>query len=232
MTRHGRFWAGLMFFVALCLAATAMPARTARAQDDGRQLEERILSLVTDIEVRRGFSLVVTETIRIEAQGEKFRHGVYRIFPEAIEPAVSGFAVERVERDGREEPWRAEDAEGGVMIRIGDANVLLAHGEHVYTIRYRTRLGLNALPAYDALSWNMAGDWPFAVERAELRVRLPAPVRFGDREVVLGAPGPQPDVETIVDRPGEIAFRTTRRLESGEALTIGVAWPQSVLRRR
>jgi diguanylate cyclase (GGDEF)-like protein/PAS domain S-box-containing protein len=66
--------------------------------------EERILSFISDIEVRATSDLRVTETIRIEAEGDQFRHGLRRDFP-TIRTGRDGtrvkvsFTVEQVMRE-------------------------------------------------------------------------------------------------------------------------------------
>jgi hypothetical protein len=192
-------------------------------------IEEHILSFASDVSVRRDASLEVVETIRLRAEGQQISHGIYREFPKA-----SGFEVENVQRDGRPEPWRAEPADDGIRIWMGDPNTLLATGEHVYAIRYRTTNQLGAFPGYDELYWNVTGTgWAFAIDQAEIRVHVPSPVRFGNRAYYTGPAGSQGrDARVVEERPGEILLRTTRRLERGEGFTVGVAWPSGLVGRR
>jgi predicted membrane protein DUF2207 len=224
----------LALFVLLCMAAPA-PAQRARESAAG---DERILSFSSDIQVRRDASLDVTETIRIEARGERFRHGLYRAFPtrhrRGDRMVETGFEVASVTRDGRPEPWRTEAVEGGVRVWIGDPNGLLANGPHSYRLRYRTTRQLGFFADYDELYWNVTGnDWPFTIDSAEARVRLPSPARFGSRAVFTGPTGSRAaNAATVAERPGDIRFRTTSPLRPGEGFTVAVAWPKRVVRQR
>jgi hypothetical protein len=209
---------------------------SAPAQQGNMADGERILSYISDIEVRRDASLDVTETIRIAARGDEFRHGLYRDFPTRYRRAGRvvevGFEIASVTRDGRPEPWRTEPVEDGVRIMIGDADVLLAPGSHTYRIRYQTTRQVGFFEGFDELYWNVTGNgWPFAIDRAEARIRLPARVRFGDRAVYTGVPGSTGnDARVTAERAGDISFATTRRLAPNEGLTIAVAWRKGIVR--
>jgi len=196
---------------------------------------ERILSFVSDVAVEPDSSLEVTETIRIRAEGDQFRHGLLRDFPTRYQregrTVRVGFDVEAVERDGRPEPWTTERIDNGVRVRIGSADVYLTNGEHSYTIRYRTTRQLGFFPGYDELYWNVTGTgWAFPIDTAEARIRLPQPVAFGRRAFYTGPQGSTAtDAEIVDERPGEIRFRTTRPLGRYEGLTVAVAWPKGVV---
>jgi hypothetical protein len=219
------------------LVLLAFPS-SASAQQGNMAGGERILSFISDIEVRPDASLDVTETIRIAARGDEFRHGLYRDFPTRYRRAGRivevGFEVASVTRDGRPEPWRTEPVTGGVRIVIGAADVLLAPGPHVYRIRYRTTRQVGFFGGFDELYWNVTGNgWPFAIDRAEARIRLPARVRFGNRAFYTGAAGStEAAARVIAERPGDIRIATTRRLGPEEGLTIAVAWRKGVVRQR
>ncbi|MEA3013480.1 MAG: hypothetical protein QOD42_2025 [Sphingomonadales bacterium] len=227
------FWRHLAFLALLCCSAGA-PAQPAGNANDA----ERIVSFLSDIEVRRDASLRVTETIRIEARGEQFRHGLYRAFPTRYERGSqvveTGFEVESVTRNGRPEPWRTEAVDGGVRVWIGDANALLANGPHSYRLRYRTTGQIGFFGDYAELNWNVTGnDWPFTIDQAEARIRLPSPVRFASRSVFTGPAGSRAANAAIVaERPGDIRFRTTSPLRPGEGITVLVSWPKAVVRER
>src|SRR5262249_1926523 len=63
--------------------------------------QERVLSFLSDVEVERNGDLLVTETIRVQAQGNQIRRGILRDFPTTYTRpggtrVVVGFAVEAV----------------------------------------------------------------------------------------------------------------------------------------
>lgn len=196
---------------------------------------ERIQSFRSDVEILADSSLRVTETIRVNAEGREIRHGIYRDFPTRYardgRTVRVGFEVDGVERDGRAEPWSRERISNGVRLRIGDGDVDLADGSHTYIIRYRTTRQLRFGPDFDELYWNVTGNgWGFPIENAEVRVRLPQPVRFLENNVYTGAQGSRAQDATVaLDRPGEIVLRTTTSLAPYEGFTVSVTWPKGVV---
>src|SRR5205823_8977931 len=65
---------------------------------------------------------------------------------------------------------------------------------------------------------------------AEARIRLPEPVKLGQRSVYTGPEGSTASNADVVDeKPGEISFRTTQPLGAYEGLTVAVAFPKGVV---
>ena len=229
-----------LLFAAFALLAPAA-AQKPGADDEAGSYQpanqgERIISYFSDIEVAADASLHVTETIRVEAEGQNIRHGIYRDFPTRYDRdgrvVRVGFTVDGVERDGHSEPWRRESIDGGVRIRIGDADQEVTAGEHSYVIRYTTTRQLNfSNPNFDELYWNVTGNfWRFPIDAAEVHVRLPQAATFGQTSLYTGTVGAHgSDVEIVSQSPGEIVVRTTRPLAEGEGLTISVTWPKGVM---
>jgi uncharacterized membrane protein YgcG len=206
----------------------ALPA-TARA-------EERILSYVSDVQVRQDGSLDVAETIAVNAEGYRIQRGIYRDFPTKYKDRLGrrvrvGFDVQSVTRDGAPEKYALESLGNGVRVRIGDANVNLPYGAHSYTIRYRTTRQLGFFKDYDELYWNVTGlGWDFPIDMAEARIALPSSAAFGDRSVYTGPDGAAgKDAVVVSEEPGRIVFRTTRPLGPREGLTVAVAWRKGIV---
>jgi uncharacterized membrane protein YgcG len=118
-----------------------------------------------------------------------------------------------------------------VRIYIGDADIRVPPGEHVYSLRYRTTRQLGFFKDYDELYWNATGNgWVFPIDVAEARIRLPRPVTFLQRAVYTGAQGAKDgNAEIVSERPGEIVFRTTVPLGRKEGLTVAVAWQKGLV---
>src|SRR5262249_32618452 len=64
----------------------------------------------------------------------------------------------------------------------------------------------------------------------EARITLPEPAAFGQRAVYTGPQGATGKDATVVEeRPGVIAFRTTRPLPAHSGLTVAAAWPKGIV---
>jgi len=119
---------------------------------------ERILRFVSDVNVLQNGDLQVTETIRIEAEGDQFKHGILRDFPTIYTRRDGtrvrvGFDVQSVTRDGDREPFTTERKGNGVEVRIGDPDRMLSFGPHEFVIRYLTTRQLGFFADYDKLYW-------------------------------------------------------------------------------
>jgi len=197
---------------------------------------ERIIRYTSEVEVRPDSALHVTETIQLVSQGDQIRRGITRDFPTRYRAQDGrrirvGFEVQSVERDGRAEPWRLERIDNGVRVRIGDADVMLADGEHSYVIRYVTTGQLGFFEEYDELYWNAVGHgWNFQIETAEAVIRLPQGARLSEPSSYTGAFGTRGSDATIVEQRADmIRFQTTRTLQPNEGLTVAVRWQKGVV---
>ena len=196
---------------ALALAAWSIAAPSAVA-------EERILSFDSLITVQPDGTLVVSDTIRVRAEGRNIRRGIYREFP-TIYPGkdgrqvIVGFAFETATRDGRPEPWRTEQVGNGVRIYLGSASVMLPPGEHTYEIVYRTDRQMGFFADHDELYWNVTGtEWDFPIDEASATVTLPEGVRAEALDFFTGGYGAT-GKDARASRDGsEIYFATTHSL--------------------
>jgi len=96
--------------------------------------QEHIISYHSDIDIALDGSMLVTETLRVRAEGIDIRRGIYRDFPTDYRDRlgnhyVVAFDVLGITRDGLSEPWRSERIGNGVRVSIGDEKTLLQTGE-------------------------------------------------------------------------------------------------------
>jgi uncharacterized membrane protein YgcG len=199
--------------------------------------QERIVDFASDISIEPDGSLRVVETIVVQVEGNQIKRGIFRDFPTRYEnrrgaKTVVPFDVLSVQRDGTAEPYALEKLDNGVRVRIGSAAVMLSHGRHEYRISYRTARQLGFFDQHDELYWNVTGNgWPFVIERAAARVRLPRSVDSGklSAEVFTGPQGAKGRNATATIDGGEFLFETTRRLSPNEGLTIVAAFPKGIV---
>lgn len=209
------------------------------------QEREEILSYDVAIDVRDGGVMDVTEDISVRALGNDIRRGIYRDFPTSF-PRAAGmgrieapFEVVEVLRDGNPEPYRVESiggpfGRGGVRVRIGDADVMLEHGVHRYTIRYETSRWVSFGDSEDQLYWNVTGNgWDFPIRHASARLSLPEPpdpaaVRL---EAWTGPEGSTASAASTTwnASTGVASFASTAPLGPREGLTVRFAFPTGVV---
>jgi len=199
--------------------------------------DERILSYDETVTVSADGSMYVREVIRVRAEGNKIRRGIYRDFPTTYsgrngQQYVVGFAFQGASLDGRPEQWRAENRGNGVRIYVGNPSEFVQHGEHTYELVFRTDRQLGYFADHDELYWNVTGNgWDFPIDRVTARIELPSEIPAADIKLE-GYTGPQgangQDYTAEMQASGP-KFATTRGLGPREGLTIVAMWPKGFI---
>ena len=199
---------------------------------------ERILSYDSVIDIAEDASMTVQETIRVVAEGQQIRRGIYREFPTTYtdrfgNKVVVDFTVRAVTRDGKPETWHRETRSNGVRIYAGQSDTFLDPGEYTYTFTYRTNRQIGFFQNQDELYWNVTGNgWDFAIERASATVRLPGMVRSQDITLAgyTGPRGAKGRNYTSAVGDGAGTIRTSQPLPPRSGLTLVMGWPKGVVR--
>jgi hypothetical protein len=207
------------------------------AMPSAAQAREEILSFDSNIDVARDGTLEVREVIRVRAEGENIRRGIYRDFPTVYQAhdgrtVVVGFAFVGATRDGNDEPWRIEPHDNGQRIYLGSKSVELEHGEHTYELVYRTDRQMGYLADHDEIYWNVTGNgWGFEIEHASATVHLPDDIPRDQvkLEAYTGPSGAKGKRYVAVLRDGAPHYETTHALDDHEGLTIVASWPKGFI---
>lgn len=218
----------------LAMAATALLLIT--AMNATARPEERIRAFESTVSIQPDASLIVTERITVYAGGDRIKRGIFRDFPTLYgkwhqAKKKVAFDVLEVARNSQPEPHVLENIDRGQRLRIGNANVFLPEGEHVYEITYRTDRQLGYFDEHDELYWNATGNfWEFPIDRATARVELPGGARALSYEAYTGPEGAKSgDYSSHVDAAGAVFFATTRGLKQREGLTVVVTFPKGTV---
>ena len=200
--------------------------------------QERILSYDSTVTVNADGSLDVEERIRVRAEGDAIRRGIYRDFPTRYRDRYGNrvavdFTVKEVLRDGRPEPWFTERRDNGVRLNTGNDDLLPVPAEYTYALRYRTTRQLGFFEDHDELYWNAIGTgWAFPIEAGSVEVRLPQSVPTSDMraECYTGAQGSQGQAcAAEATSPGAAHWRLTEALPPQQGLTIVLSFPKGVV---
>ena len=198
---------------------------------------ERVTDFHSTIEIAADGVLTVRERISVEAEGREIRRGILRDFPTDYRDRFGNrvsvpFDVVGVTRDNLPETYALERLSNGKRIRIGRADVLLAHGMHTYEITYRTARQIGHFPDHDELYWNVNGTgWTFAFDHISAEVLLPKPVPAAElrAEAYTGAQGARGrDYQSFI-RDGAVGFTSTAPFKLYEGMTIVVGFPKGIV---
>jgi len=200
--------------------------------------QERILAYDSTVMVNADGSLDVEERIRVRAEGNNIRRGIYRDFPTRYRDrygnrVVVDFTVKEVLRDGSAEDWFTENLSNGVRLNTGNDDFLPVPAEYTWTLRYRTSRQIGFFKDHDELYWNAIGTgWMFPIESGSVEVRLPQPIPVAQLKAE-GYTGPQGaqghDFTASVTAPGTAHWRLTDTLRPQEGLTIVLSFPKGII---
>ena len=196
--------------------------------------QERINRFDVVIEVETDGDIVVTETIDVTAEGNQIRRGIFRDLPRFYtadgDRLRYDYDVLSVTRDGAREPYETSTDGAAWRIRIGDADVLLDSGAHVYEIRYRAANQVRYFDDYDEVYWNATGNyWAFPIEAASATVILPPGgevIQAAAYTGPLGASGA--DYSYRADGDAHV-FQAARPFAVGEGLTVSVGFQKGLI---
>lgn len=200
--------------------------------------DERILEYRSDIRVEPSGKLLVTETIRVRAEGQDIRRGIYRDFPTAYRDRFGNrvrvdFVPLTVRRNGQDEAWHTERRPNGVRVYFGSSDRMLQPGMHEYDFSFVTNRQLGFFDAHDELYFNVIGTgWIFPIERGVATITLPfsAPPEQLRLSVYTGAQGATTaDARIEATAGNRIQVETTRPLQPREGLTVAVGWPKGLI---
>jgi uncharacterized membrane protein len=201
------------------------------------QQREHILSFHANIVIDTTGRIEVTEHIKVFVTAVEIKHGIERDIP-LYRKDKYGRRV-RVQTNILEVQCNAENVtyttrieDGNNILRIGDADILLTPGVYEYTIIYESFGQIGFFDDYDELYWNVTGNgWNFIIDEASATVTLPAHVSAIRTDFYTGKRGATEKAGKVEDYGKTQVFKTTRMLDSGEGLTVAVAFPRNIISR-
>jgi uncharacterized membrane protein YgcG len=200
--------------------------------------DERILEYRSDIQLESGGELIVTETIRVRAEGRDIQRGIYRDFPTRYRDRWGNhvkvsFDPLTVRRNGQAEPWHSEPRSNGVRVYFGSADRLLPPGIHEYEFQFATDRQLGFFDDHDELYFNAIGTgWMFPVDRGVATVTLPFEVASEQLQTAVYSGGygsDSADARVSVTAGNQVRVETTAALAPRQGLTIAVGWPKGLV---
>ena len=200
--------------------------------------DERILEYRSDIQVHEDGWLSVTERIRVRAEGNEIRRGIFRDFPTRYRDNMGNsvkveFKPLRVLRNGNPEAWHTRELSNGIRLYAGSAGRTLTPGIHDYQFEFTTNRQLGFFDSHDELYFNAIGQgWAFPIDKAVTTVTLPFQVSPDQLSLSLytGSYGATESsaVAEVISR-NQVRFESTRPLQAREGLTIAVGWPKGLI---
>ena len=196
--------------------------------------QKRITSFKSNVIVNTDATVQVQETIEVVSTGDTVIHGIVREFPTAyadhyVINYTVGFDVKSVTQDGVPAQFLLESVENGKKLYIGNRDLLLSEGKHIYTITYTTNRQLGFFNNHDELYWNVTGNgWRLPIDTVHASIQLPPTISSSSitAEGYTGLQSEQGKDYTYAIDGNHIAFSSTQALEPYQGLTVVVTWPK------
>ena len=196
---------------------------------------EEITSYDVAVEVQTDGDIIVNETLRVNAEGNEIRRGIFRDLPHFYLDASGNrlayeYHVLAVERDGAEEPYDTETEGNAFRIRIGDEDVFIEPGQQTYLIRYEVKNQVRYFADYDEIYWNATGNfWNFPIVHARVTVTLPPGATIRQTAAYTGGEGTSGRDYTYKSAGDRHTFETTRPLNAREGITVAIGFGKGLI---
>jgi uncharacterized membrane protein YgcG len=186
------------------------------------------------VEVETSGDVVITETLNVTAEGSQIQRGIFRDLPRYFEAQGEryelAYRVLSVTRDGGEEEYETETEGNAYRLRIGDPDIYIENGEHVYELRYRVSNQVRYFQSYDEVYWNATGNyWAFPIAQARAVVQLPPGAVVTQSAAYTGKAGETGAAFRYEAQGDRHIFETTGPLQPGEGLTLAVGFEKGLI---
>jgi hypothetical protein len=197
---------------------------------------ERIMRFECDIIVQTDGQLRVCETLTVFSTGTHIIHGIAVDLPTRYKNKW-GFAYNTnltildVRHNGNPVKSRIEDTHEGEKLYIGDPQIYLEPGKHVYAVTYTISHHIGFFKEHDELFWNVMGfKSQFVVEYASAHITLPPEVPVETVGAYTGYYGQRgEDFRAQILPNGHIFVETTKPMQPQQGLTVVVTWPKGFI---
>ena len=196
--------------------------------------EEKITDYNVEIEVLQNADFIVKETISVISEGRQIRRGIFRDLPRyklADDVKIPyQYKILSVTRNGAREPFAQESEGNAEQVRIGDANVFLKRGEHVYEITYSVKNEVRYFDDFDEVYWNAIGTyWAFPIDRAKASVTFPQSFRSLELNCFTGRYRSTAS-DCQMSRSGNtFLIQSTRAFDRREGMAVSIKFPKGII---
>ncbi len=226
------------FFSISAIVLLAFSSSTGKA-------EEQTLNFRATVDIQKDGWILVSETIRIHAEGDKFKNGITRPIPvrfyssESRQSRRTKVKILSAKIDGKElryttHLFNAENISFKFRSKDGPLEV---PSDHLFEIQYKVGRWIDHLPTEDQLQWNLVGTLhQTPVKKARLTIRFPSDVPPEKLTVTAQIVGPylrrpaEPnEYRQFFNDEGHLCFETTAPLAGNLSLKVYVGFPPGMV---
>lgn len=194
---------------------------------------EHILNFNADIVIDREAKVTVTEKIKVYADGNKIKRGIFRSLP--LWRNINGrktrihYDLISVQKDGVKEDHHTENTASDYVIYFGSKDRILTPGVYEYELKYKTADQIGFFGQHDEFYWNVNGTlWDFPVDDISARVTLPENAERIQQSCYTGSYGTNSSNCISRELSPNIIEWSAKNLAQNEGLTIAVGFKKGL----
>jgi uncharacterized membrane protein len=197
---------------------------------------ERILDFQNNTFINNDGSIDILENIVVYANQAQIKHGIVRWLPIDYVDSYgishhTNYEINKVQINGENVAFTEDFSNQALHIRIGDKDRDLTPGVYTFTLQYHIINAVTFLNDADELYWNITGNhWDFPIDKVTATIQLPQGAILLKQAAYTGLVGQIQQKFTSHLNNNQIIYKTTSVLQSGEGLTIAVAWPKGIVK--
>ena len=201
----------------------------------GAIAQERLIYFKTNITTDTNAVIQVTERIKIQAEGDIFKRGIFRNIPTSRKDVEGNyikldFSDISVLQDGEPATFKTSYKSDVLEIRVGEADVFLENGEHEYVINYNATGQIGFFKDYDELYWNVTGNgWDLYIDTVSCVFNAPGNGEILQASCYTGTMGSTEKNCSYSNVGTNTISFFAYNLSPNEGLTIAAGFPKGIL---
>lgn len=195
---------------------------------------EHILTFHSDIAITKEGKVTVAEKIKVYAEGNRIKRGIFRSLP--ISRNLNGKKIKvkydliSVKKNGSEEKYHTEKTGDDLIIYFGSKDKILSPGIYEYDLIYETQNQVGFFPEYDEFYWNVNGNlWEFNIDEVSAKLTLPANAELLQTSCYTGSYGATTSNCSDKKRSANVVEWSAKDLKFNEGLTIAAGFKKGLI---
>ena len=198
------------------------------------QNEEHILSFHSDIQISKDGTLNIAEKIKVYAEGNRIKRGIFRTLPTRRNLNGKNIKVKydliSVKKNGSDEKYHTKKTGNDLIIYFGSKNKILSPGIYEYDLVYETKNQIGFFPEYDEFYWNVNGNaWELNTDEVTAKVTFPENAEFIQTSCYTGSYGNTASNCTEKKLSSNSIEWSAKDLKSTEGLTVAVGFKKGLI---
>ena len=223
-----------LLFGFLVLVFSFGRAQESYPDDVQTQNYEHILSYHSDIDITKDGTVTVEEKIKVYAEGNRIKRGIFRTLPTSRNLNGKKIKVKydliSIKKNGSKEDYHTEKTGDDLIIYFGSKDKILSPGIYEYDLIYKTKNQVGFFPEYDEFYWNVNGNaWEFNIDEISAKLTLPENAELIQTSCYTGSYGTNASNCSENKLSSNVIEWSAKDLKFNEGLTIAAGFNKGLI---